>query len=540
MIKKVIFGILLVTQCVLSSSREATPAWKSARKVVLNENLAKRHEDVSGPITRSRIENLFDYDHQPNAILYNESSGEVNIYRQGGLFNMFLYAYNNHKSVYVTPDDIWMTITMMLSDKINKNPERFRNKFVDFEGKKTLHVETGQGESESDWGEFFDLMIEEIKNNVKGTTVDDLKSDYSTTSRLKQVISISVVMNTFKSYFVYSRGMPVCGLADVYFGGSDQDWIRLIGKFDRLTKLLSDDDGWQDYARKLLPVLNQFLNTYRGKVDKEFWDKMINEKYGRHGSGSTTSYSGWLLAFYDMYMEGGSVDQAPLKQAVSVEINLFNRATGIQKELLLRSGSIGLNIEEDVVQMVYGIAIGEMKAYPIVRKLEDNCNVREGCKCAPGSCGSACDKFDCEKGVYRDADGNVLPGKWVGPEFVCDEVYPCGADGCIESDISAQSHWVEDKVLKVPEGTKEEQKKACEEYMHGVYNEADQTCHFASQYRVGEDRIHSCKETATCGGVGTPGDEPANRGAGLTDYEHESFERSLPSDDSELDDEEII
>jgi hypothetical protein len=82
-----------------------------------------------------------------------------------------LNAYNNHGDVKITPDDVWIVIMLNFSKYVNAHSEELRTAFVSHEGKKKLVVTTDNELSESQWDEFFTLMIAEIKKNTtKGVT----------------------------------------------------------------------------------------------------------------------------------------------------------------------------------------------------------------------------------------------------------------------------------------------------------------------------------------------------------------------------------
>jgi len=57
-----------------------------------------------------------------------------------GFVNAVTRAYNQHHHLVIRPDDIWQSIMTQFSFYINARAEDFRNKFVNFEGKKELVV----------------------------------------------------------------------------------------------------------------------------------------------------------------------------------------------------------------------------------------------------------------------------------------------------------------------------------------------------------------------------------------------------------------
>ena len=69
-------------------------------------------------------------------------------------------------------------------------------------------------------------------------------------------------MNTFKKYFDYEMGGG-CGIVNIHMGGVLEDWEKLITKLKDLRQF--DVDGkLKLYVKRLIPVLDQFLETYKG------------------------------------------------------------------------------------------------------------------------------------------------------------------------------------------------------------------------------------------------------------------------------------
>lgn len=70
------------------------------------------------------------------------------------------------------------------------------------------------------------------------------------------------------------------------------------------TYLLKDYDingQMKAYVERMTAILQKFIDTYEGKVDLDFWNKIVNFERGRLGSGSTSKYSGWLIHFFGYY-----------------------------------------------------------------------------------------------------------------------------------------------------------------------------------------------------------------------------------------------
>jgi hypothetical protein len=298
-----------------------------------------------------------------------------NIVANGGVSsNAFLEAvttaYNYHNDLVLSPDDVWMVICLQFANYVNNNAEAMRGMFVDHEEKKALVVVSERDLTEDAWDEFFDLMIKKIIENTKGEIVDTLQCNFTTTTPVEKIISTAVVMDTFKKYFEYDRCYPSCGIRNVLFMGSEVDWIKVLTKLKAL-KVYDVDTNLVNYVDQLVPVIEKFIDTYNGKVDKEFWDKIINIEDGSAGSGSTDYYSGWILRFFGIYIDPPaklSTESEPTKPKpfrlffekpkigvdyydirsynIDVPIQIVNYMTGIKKTVSLVGGFGGIRKEE--------------------------------------------------------------------------------------------------------------------------------------------------------------------------------------------------
>lgn len=56
------------------------------------------------------------------------------------IFSAFLFAYNSHEDIVLSPDDIWLLICIYFSQYVNEHAEQLRALFVDHEGRETLTV----------------------------------------------------------------------------------------------------------------------------------------------------------------------------------------------------------------------------------------------------------------------------------------------------------------------------------------------------------------------------------------------------------------
>ncbi len=81
--------------------------------------------------------------HQKNFVFYSIMFllfPDTSLCNNHAILSAFLYAYNSHEDIVLSPDDIWMMICIYFSKYVNDNAEKLRSLFVDHEGQQKLSV----------------------------------------------------------------------------------------------------------------------------------------------------------------------------------------------------------------------------------------------------------------------------------------------------------------------------------------------------------------------------------------------------------------
>jgi hypothetical protein len=333
--------------CIHSTNSEITDGYKKIKI----QTLKKKNKNINSNYNKyDYTKELKQYICHKNECscetLYTKSNGNIHTSLSNNAFyDAFLYAYNIHGDVKITPDDVWIVIMLYFKEYINNNAEKLRTKFVSHVGKKELTVITSDELDESQWDEFFVKIIEEIKNNTSEGVVDKLKSDFTTTTQFEEIISTSTIMDTFKCYFGFGRLIPMCGIQNIWMKGTLEDWIKIKTKLIGL-KEYDCDKNLTKYVDNLVPIINEFIDTYQNKVDVNFWNKIMNFERGRLGSGSTTYTSGWILNFFGIYEK---IEGSPEIKQIKVDIKIENRITSTKKNVKLIAGFIGVKEDKELV-----------------------------------------------------------------------------------------------------------------------------------------------------------------------------------------------
>ncbi|RIB05299.1 hypothetical protein C2G38_2148609, partial [Gigaspora rosea] len=169
-----------------------------------------------------------------------------------------------------------------VSQHINRNAEKFRNRFVKHEGQKELIISVDG--IYGNWPEIVNRIVTAADNNVEKIDLRDLlECNFSTTTPNSLTASRIVLLDAVKSYFKYTCTTR-CGIPKVTLEGTLEDWMKLQEKVAHLRKINLELDFWLD---RLEPVIWNLVATYRGEIDEDFWGRIvkIDRVFGSGGDG---------------------------------------------------------------------------------------------------------------------------------------------------------------------------------------------------------------------------------------------------------------
>lgn len=200
-------------------------------------------------------------------------------------------SFNNHRGLILSPDMIWLLIAQGFAQHINDNAEKFRSRFVKFEGKKEIEVQRDcfiKGCRENTWEDVFPEFTDEIREHVGQANYDLIMENFSTTTPLERNAFELTLMDAMQSYFDYSV-MTCCGIPKFTVEGTKKDWETVMKKTENLAQF---ELGW--WTDMVMPVLEQFVNAVDGKTNTDYWKSFFKE-----GGGSGGPYvTGHVLRFF--------------------------------------------------------------------------------------------------------------------------------------------------------------------------------------------------------------------------------------------------
>lgn len=222
-----------------------------------------------------------------------------------GLVTAIMAAYNSHHDLVLRPDDVWQAILTQFSFYVNANAGDLRDKFVDFEGKRKLTIETVGKLFTTDFGSVANRMVDEqITPNLKDASVTEwLLPAFTTTTPNDRIAASVTIMCTLQTYFEYTC-TELCGIPNVTLKGTPDDWRLLRAKIDRLPSYeVAGRQGpvMHMWRNLLAQVLDEFVKSSEGDVNLKFWDTVCHRIPG--GSGPSY-FSGWITVFSCFRAEG--------------------------------------------------------------------------------------------------------------------------------------------------------------------------------------------------------------------------------------------
>lgn len=213
------------------------------------------------------------------------SSHEMNSFIQ-----TVYYSYSEHRPLILSPDAIWLLICQGFSIHINENFSNYKDKIFKNQDRVTLRVSNDSLVTGNSiyWNE----LISELSNNVKEYTKDNIYSllvpNYSTTGMVQKTAYEVNLLETSQKSFEYV-GESGCGIPKIKLLGTLQDWEQIYNNVDEFSKY--DLNEW---VENLKPILKEFVEAYKGKINKEFWNTM----YKDYTNYNIFYISGWVIKFF--------------------------------------------------------------------------------------------------------------------------------------------------------------------------------------------------------------------------------------------------
>lgn len=213
-------------------------------------------------------------------------------------------AFSEHRTLRLTPDDIWTVITQGIGQHVNMNHEKLRSHFVGYEGKKDVVVvrnEFVRGRTtRSDWmgvAEEWAQKARALQTPTGAEFTGRMIQSFSTTQPIHTLGYNAAVLSTLGNYMSYKL-QTYCGIPRVELIGTVEDWKQL---HESVQKLNLGGLGIEQWDRRLLDVTAALhrarSNAATGSVDQQdaaFFRSIY--KYESRSGGDVVS--GWVCQLF--------------------------------------------------------------------------------------------------------------------------------------------------------------------------------------------------------------------------------------------------
>ncbi|KAJ7676596.1 hypothetical protein DFH06DRAFT_1279145 [Mycena polygramma] len=212
-----------------------------------------------------------------------------------GFVQTLILAYNQHHTVSIRPDDVWLTILSQFNYFVNANAELLRASFVAHDGQRELSIVEEGTRYSLDFGAMSRQMVDELEKNVSDPALRAwVLPTFTTTTQNDTTVAAMLMMATLKSYFTYTYCGIECGIPRVTLEGEKSDWESILSRLEKLKEYGLQTIAWYHL---LVPVIARFVKSFEEPTSKEtitFWGQVAHFEEG--GSGPS-HYSGWINAF---------------------------------------------------------------------------------------------------------------------------------------------------------------------------------------------------------------------------------------------------
>lgn len=239
-------------------------------------------------------------DFQYNIIAKSKAPDSLVNFGYNSFFNGMYAAYAHHRPFVLSPDMIWLLVSQGFARHVSANSETLKEHFSDASAKNILTVASDKDflTNAEMWEEIFPMITSQIGQHTGDELINTLTADFSTTTSVEKIASEITIMEAMKPYFEYVVMYIVCGIPEITLLGTTEDWQKVFDKTKNLSKY-----ELQWWTKELEPILKEFVNASKGKIDKKFWRNMFKE-HSQEKYGAPNIIDGWIVKFFPYDKDG--------------------------------------------------------------------------------------------------------------------------------------------------------------------------------------------------------------------------------------------
>ena len=189
---------------------------------------------------------------------------------QHSFLNTVHLAYAQHHDLVLSPDDIWIQIALGASIHINEHFDELKNQVLNNTQKETFFVRMDQliDLKAADWATLIDTFAIKAKQKATPEFYATMLPEFSTTTSESKTVMQAILLSSVKQAVEFQAASG-CGIPNIILLGKKEDWEKLYAHTLQL-----DQYGMAFWTKELKPILQEFINAFDGKIDRQFWQRM--------------------------------------------------------------------------------------------------------------------------------------------------------------------------------------------------------------------------------------------------------------------------
>jgi hypothetical protein len=249
------------------------------KEFIINSDLEDK--EINYQYNKESFDNYFS---EKNIIQNNLSDSTI---KHKNYYDYLEFAYNNHLSIIIKPDNIYHLILSEISVIIQNNDDLFREFFTDSPEKKIISIDT----------EIFDFPLDEITGELLKQIPNKEAGKlfiptFSTTTQNDLIAYKSLLCEGMKKYYGYMSYYS-CGFKKIKVLGDKKDYKKIISLLNTF-KSEFNVDPLNEYIDDLIPIIQSIYDNFD---DSEFWGKI----YFRFSEICGSGIDGWFLKLYSRF-----------------------------------------------------------------------------------------------------------------------------------------------------------------------------------------------------------------------------------------------
>jgi hypothetical protein len=217
-------------------------------------------------------------------------------------------AFNQHKCVQITPDNLWLLICQGFAQHIKLYPEKFRNLIGSKQEKITIEVRRDdfvKGKP-NPWEEIFPEFTQKMQAHMTQDLYSKLVLKFSTTT-LKESTAFEIsFMEAMSNYFEFEL-ISLCGIPEIHLEGTVEDYEKILDSCKSLFNF-----GIDPWLNKVITIIEKIMGAFKGETDFEFWSSI----YKQNNESGGPYITGWILQFFP-YIKYNFTQYAGVKTSFS-------------------------------------------------------------------------------------------------------------------------------------------------------------------------------------------------------------------------------